>query len=84
MNNYGDINDYGIRVDVLLPSDPIKPYHIKQSILSLKEVAERKKKIDANTNMNGPYKLDDLKFELFEEKPKTKSKALKKQNTSSN
>lgn len=75
MNHYGEKNEYGIRVDVLLPCDPIKPYHIKQSILSLKEVVEFKKKMDANTNMNGPYRLDELKFEL-EEKPKTKKKIL--------
>ena len=46
--------------DTLLVSDPIKPYHIKESILSHKEVVEKKKQMDRNTNMNGPYKLDQL------------------------
>ena len=38
MYNYEEMKHYGIRVDVLLPSDPIKPYHIKESILSQKEL----------------------------------------------
>jgi len=65
-------NDYGIRVDIFLPPDSIKPYHIKESILSLKEAKELRKKIDANTKMTGPYKLDNLYFDLFDDKPKEK------------
>jgi len=37
-------NDYGIKVDIFLASDPIKPYHIKDSILSFKDVKRLKKK----------------------------------------
>lgn len=56
-------DEYGFIVDSLLAKDPIKPYHIKTSILSFKEAERLRKKIDANTKMTGPYKLDSLNFE---------------------
>ena len=65
-------NYYCIRVDIFLPPDPIKPYHIKESILSYKEKEKLKKKIDSNTNMKGPYKLSSLNLKLFEDEPKKK------------
>ena len=37
-------DNFGIQVDTFLVSDPIKPYHIKDSILSYKEVQKLKKK----------------------------------------
>ena len=76
-------NEYGIKVYDFYAHDPIKPYHIKESILSYKDVVRLKKKIDSHTNMKGPYKLDNLKYK-FEEKPKTKIKKLNNQNANLN
>ena len=44
---------------------PIKPYHIKESILPMKELKKRKKEMDKRTNMKPPYSLDSLDLKLF-------------------
>ena len=59
----------GIPIYTFFEPQPIKPYHIKESILPMKELEKRKKEMDKRTNMKPPYSLDSLDLKLhFEEK----------------
>lgn len=55
----------GIPMYTLFEPQPIKPYHIKESILPYKELEKRKKEMDKRTNMKPPYSLDNLDLKLF-------------------
>ncbi len=54
-----ELKKSGIRYDTFLVSDPIKPYHTNDDTLSYKEIDRRRKVMDENSSLDGPYKLDE-------------------------
>ena len=61
-------NVHGMMFDTFLASDPIKPYHVDDSILPYAEIRKRKEKMDRNTIINRVLGFEDFEEKLFETK----------------
>lgn len=59
-------NICGMVLDTFLVSDPIKPYHINDSILPYTELRKRKEKMDRNTITDKVLGFEDFEEKLFE------------------
>ena len=73
-----ELKKSGIRFVTFLVSDPIKPYHTNDDTLSYKEIDRRRKVMDENSSLDGPYKLDEefLAYLLSDEPNKVKVKKI--------
>lgn len=69
MDNY-DVPDV---VSSFLATDPIKPYHIVDSILPYKEIKKRAEKMTKSTIIDRKLDFDDFNDNIFEDKIKEKS-----------